>query len=77
MSQHGTTTRYRRGCRCDECRRAAADAKRDYEARRHVSLLFDTRTSTEQTWDALQVAAEDLREAFSDYYHALTEEPVA
>lgn len=31
---HGTETRYHLGCRCDECRRASADARR---RRRHAS----------------------------------------
>lgn len=31
--QHGTEYRYRRGCRCDECRAANTDKARRYKAR--------------------------------------------
>jgi len=33
--QHGTRTRYRKGCRCDDCRQAETDYRRRYrQARR-------------------------------------------
>ncbi len=33
-SEHGTTSKYARGCRCDQCRVAVTDAAREYRARK-------------------------------------------
>lgn len=34
-ANHGTTTRYRSGCRCAECRRANTNQRRSWRASRH------------------------------------------
>lgn len=36
-SEHGTTTRYRNGCRCDDCRAANTQASRNYYNKRKAS----------------------------------------
>lgn len=33
VDQHGTTTQYRNGCRCDDCRQANTDYSREMKAR--------------------------------------------
>jgi hypothetical protein len=33
-SEHGTTSKYARGCRCDQCRAAVTDAAREYRERK-------------------------------------------
>jgi hypothetical protein len=36
-ARHGTVSSYRRGCRCDECKAAAAEKQRKYVARRKAA----------------------------------------
>lgn len=42
--KHGTTTRYRRGCRCTECRQAKSLSNRLYKARRKTHTPHTPRT---------------------------------
>ena len=36
-ARHGTSSRYRKGCRCDECKGVVAKKQRDYAARRKAA----------------------------------------
>jgi Sigma-70, region 4 len=40
QEQHGTYAAYRRGCRCEHCRRASADLRREYLHRVHPDWRY-------------------------------------
>lgn len=65
VATHGTTTAYKRGCKCDECRAAWAAYMRDWSARNKDKVA----AKASKAWRRLTPEQREARRAYMrDYY---------
>ena len=68
-ANHGSVARYRRGCRCDECRAASAAAVRDWTRKNNYWSKPDVMARRSSQRSTTEVRAKE-RERYRRYYEA-------